>query len=139
MTNGVTETTWLRQLPQEPHNPLSRSTLVYCDNVNAIYLSTNSVQHQRTNHVKLDLHFVCEQVAVGDVRVLHVWITSRLADIFIKGLPTLVFEEFRFSLKHNIFIKGLPTLVFEEFRFSLKHLVWLEFQLQEVSYCVYSV
>jgi hypothetical protein len=30
------------------------------------------VQHQRTKHVEIDLHFVRERVAVGDVRVLHV-------------------------------------------------------------------
>jgi hypothetical protein len=30
-----------------------------------MYLSTNPIQHQRTKHVELDLHFVCERVAVG--------------------------------------------------------------------------
>jgi hypothetical protein len=41
VANGVAEASWLRQL----HNPLLRSTLVYCDNVRAVYLSTNPVQH----------------------------------------------------------------------------------------------
>jgi hypothetical protein len=40
------------------HSPLSRSMLVYCDNISAVYLSTNSVQHKRTKHVEIDLHFV---------------------------------------------------------------------------------
>jgi hypothetical protein len=30
------------------------------------------VQHQRTKHIETDLHFVREQVAIGDLRVLHV-------------------------------------------------------------------
>ena len=63
-----------------------------------MYLSTNLVQHQRTKHVEIDLHFVRERVAVGDVRVLHVPTTSQFADIFTKGLPTSVFTEFRTSL-----------------------------------------
>jgi hypothetical protein len=71
-----------------------RSTLVYCDNVSTMYLSTNSVQHQHTKHAELDLHFVRECVAIGDVRVLHVPTTSQFVDIFIKGLPTMIFEEF---------------------------------------------
>jgi len=98
VANGVAEACWLRQLMQELHCPLTKSTLVYCDNVSAIYLSNNPVQHQRTKQVEIDLHFVCEKVAIGDVRVLHVPTTSQFADIFTKGLPTSVFSEFRSSL-----------------------------------------
>jgi hypothetical protein len=72
----VAEAYWLWQLLQELHAPLTKSTLVYCDNVNAVYLSTNPIQHQRTKHVEIDLHFVWERVAIGDVRVLHVPMTS---------------------------------------------------------------
>ena len=107
VANGVAETAWLRQLLQELHRPLTKSTLVYCDNVSAVYLSTNPVQHQRTKHVEIDLHFVRERVAVGDVRVLHVPTTSQFADIFTKGLPTSVFTEFRSSL--NICSFDVPT------------------------------
>jgi hypothetical protein len=94
VANGVVETCWLCQLLVELHNPLSRTTLVYCDNVNIVYLSTNPVQHQRTKHVEIDLHFVYEGVAVGDIRVLHVPTTSQFTDIFTKGLPSLVFSKF---------------------------------------------
>ena len=57
VANGVAEASWLRQLLAELHSPLAKSTLVYCDNVSAVYLSTNPVQHQRTKHVEIDLHF----------------------------------------------------------------------------------
>jgi hypothetical protein len=98
VANGVAEAAWLRQLLVELHRPLARSTLVYCDNVSAVYLSTNLVQHQRTKHVEIDLHFVRDRVAIGDVRVLHVPTTSQFADIFTKGLPSSTFFEFRSSL-----------------------------------------
>ena len=74
------------------------SLLVYCDNVSAVYLSTNPVQHQRTKHMEIDLHFVRDRVAIGDVRVLHVSTTSQFADIFTKGLSSSTFSEFRSSL-----------------------------------------
>ena len=98
VANGVAEATWLRQLLHELQAPPSRYTLVYCDNISAVYLSTNPVQHQRTKHVEIDLHFVREKVAIGQVRVLHVPTTSQFADIFTKGLPSSVFNEFRSSL-----------------------------------------
>jgi hypothetical protein len=98
VANGVAEATWLRQLLLELHAPPPRCTLVYCDNISAVYLSNNPVQHQRTKHVEIDLHFVREKVAIGQVRVLHVPTTSQFADVFTKGLPSSVFEEFRSSL-----------------------------------------
>ncbi|WVZ94405.1 hypothetical protein U9M48_040298 [Paspalum notatum var. saurae] len=98
VANDVVEASWLRQLLAEIYSPLAKSTLVYCDNVSAVYLSTNPVQHQRTKHVGIDLHFVRDFVAIGAVRVLHVPTTSQFADIFTKGLPFLTFAEFRSSL-----------------------------------------
>lgn len=98
VANAVAETCWLRQLLHELHSLPERATLVYCDNVSAVYLSTNPVQHQRMKHVEIDLHFVREKVAIGSVRVLHVPTTSQFADIFTKGQPTTVFTEFRYSL-----------------------------------------
>jgi hypothetical protein len=98
IANGMAEATWLRQLLHELQTPLSWYTLVYCDNINVVYLSTNPVQHQRTKHMEIDLHFVREKVVIGQVRVLHVPTTSQFVDIFTKGLPSSVFNEFRSSL-----------------------------------------
>jgi hypothetical protein len=98
VANGVVEAVWLRQLLHELHSLLATSTLVFCDNVSAVYLSTNLVQHQRTKHVEIDLHFVRERVACGAVRVLYVPTTSQFVDVFTKGLPSVVFTEFRSSL-----------------------------------------
>jgi hypothetical protein len=98
VANAVAEVSWLRQSLAELHVPLPKTSLVYCDNISAIYMSSNPVQHQRTNHVEIDLHFVREKVALGIVRVLHVPTTSQFADIFTKGLPSALFTEFRTSL-----------------------------------------
>jgi hypothetical protein len=88
--NGVAEASWLHKLLQELHSPLQRATLVYWDNVSAVYLS-NLVQHQRMKHVDIDLHFIRERVAAGNVRVLNAPTTLQFADIFTKGLPSSVF------------------------------------------------
>ncbi|GKC44933.1 ribonuclease H-like domain-containing protein, partial [Tanacetum coccineum] len=98
VANVVVETCWLRNLLRELHTPLSSATLVYCDNVSAVYLSCNPVQHQRTKHIEIDIHFVRDLVAVGQVRVPHVPSRYQFADIFTKRLPSALFEEFRSSL-----------------------------------------
>jgi hypothetical protein len=98
VANCVAESCWLRQLLVELHRPPTRATIVYCDNISAVYLSSNPVLHQRTKHVEIDLHFVRDKVALGEARILHVPTGSQYADIFTKGLPTSVFEEFRTSL-----------------------------------------
>jgi hypothetical protein len=94
----VAEMCWLHNLLQDLRRPVHTATVVYCDNVSAVYLSANPVQHRRTKHIELDIHFVREKVALGAVRVLHVPSSSQYADIFTKGLPTTLFQEFRSSL-----------------------------------------
>ncbi|XP_074277246.1 uncharacterized protein LOC141600888 [Silene latifolia] len=98
VANAVAETCWLRNLLFELHVPILRATLVYCDNISAVYLAGNPVQHQRTKHIELDIHFVREKVQVGSVRVLHVPAAYQYADIFTKGLPRFLFHRFRSSL-----------------------------------------
>jgi hypothetical protein len=98
VANVVSESCWLRNLLLELYCPIHKATMVYCDNVSAIYLSGNPVQHQRTKHIELDIHFVREKVARGQVRVLHVPSRYQIADVFTKGLPLILFQDFRDSL-----------------------------------------
>ncbi|GJZ74693.1 ribonuclease H-like domain-containing protein [Tanacetum coccineum] len=98
VANVVVKTAWIRNLLRELHLPLSTTTLVYCHNVSVVYLSSDPVQHQRTKHIEIDIHFVRDQVIVGYVRVLHVPSRYQFADIFTKGLPYALFDYFLTSL-----------------------------------------
>jgi hypothetical protein len=96
VANVVAEAAWIRQLLNELHSPLPKTTLVYCDNISAVYMSSNQIQHQRTKHIEIDLHFVRERVALGDVRVLHVPTTSHYL-----SLPTSSPKDFRHRYSVN--------------------------------------
>ncbi|GJU75226.1 RNA-directed DNA polymerase, eukaryota, reverse transcriptase zinc-binding domain protein [Tanacetum coccineum] len=98
VANVVAKTAWIRNLLRELHSPLLTATLVYCDNVSAVCMSANPVQHQRTKHIKIDIHFVRDMVKAGHVRVLHVPSRFQYADIFTKGLSSALFEDFCSSL-----------------------------------------
>ena len=94
----VAECCWLRQLLQELHISIPRATVVYCDNVSAVYMTANPVHHRRTKHIEIDIHFVREKVALGQFRVLHVPSAYQFADIMTKGLSIQLFTDFRTSL-----------------------------------------
>jgi hypothetical protein len=94
----VAECCWLRQLLQDLHLQVKTAMIVYCDDVSAIYMSSNPVQHRRTKHIEIDIHFVREKVTLGEVRVLHVPSSHQFANIMIKGLTSALFDKFCFSL-----------------------------------------
>jgi hypothetical protein len=98
VAHAVADTVWLRQLLLEQHRPIEQATIVYFDNISAVYMSGNPVQHRCTKHIQIDIHFIREKVALGQVRVLHVPTSAQFADIFTKGLATTPFQDIRFSL-----------------------------------------
>ena len=98
VANAAAECCWLRNLLRELHVHIDKATVIYYDNVSAVYLSENPVHHRRTKHVELDIHFVREKVALGQFRVLHIPTERQIADVMTKGLPTPLFNEFRNSL-----------------------------------------
>nr|GEX50400.1 NBS-containing resistance-like protein [Tanacetum cinerariifolium] len=91
------------------HDPISDPTLnrSLAGALLAVYLSTNRVQHQRSKHIKIDIHLVRDYVAFRQVRVLHVPSHFQYVDIFTKGLLTALFLEFRSSL--NVQRPHVPT------------------------------
>lgn len=56
VANVVAECVWLCQHLGELLCSVRSATLVFCDNISAIYLSSNPVHHLRTKHIELDAH-----------------------------------------------------------------------------------
>nr|GEV88077.1 hypothetical protein [Tanacetum cinerariifolium] len=98
VANVTTETAWLRNLLRKLHSLLLNATLVYCDNGSAVYMSAKPVQHQRTKHIEINIHFVRDMVKAGHVRVLHVPSRFQYVNIFTNCLPSALFEDFCSSL-----------------------------------------
>lgn len=95
------EAFWIRNVLLELHCRFRGETIVFCDNISAMYMSYNPMSHQRTKHIKINIHFVREKVARGSIRVVHIPSSLQLVDIFTKGLPTSIFTEFHsnFSMR----------------------------------------
>ncbi|CAN6726648.1 unnamed protein product [Malus baccata var. baccata] len=60
MSTTSAEIDWIQQLLQFMHVKLCDAPVLFCDNLFAIALSFNPVQHQWTKHIEIDVHFVRE-------------------------------------------------------------------------------
>lgn len=98
MANAVAELCGIRNLLLEVGCPLNKASMVYCHNISSVYMAHNPVKHQQTKHIEIDIHFVREKVAMGHVKVIHVPSSLQFADVCTKGLPRLLFNQFKTSL-----------------------------------------
>lgn len=68
---------------------------LFCDNLSAINISKNPIQHIRTKHIDIRHHFIRELVEDKVITLEHVRIENKLADIFTKALDASQFEKLR--------------------------------------------
>lgn len=58
----------------------------YCDNVSAISIAHNPVQHDHTKHIEVDRHFIKEKLESGLICTPFISTREQIADILTKGL-----------------------------------------------------
>ena len=89
---GITKVIWLKKLLSELHFPHKKACKLFCDNKAAISISGNLVQHDRTKHIEIDIHFIKEKLEKKIISLPFVRSKDQLADIFTKALTSKVFE-----------------------------------------------
>ena len=57
MAQSVCEIIWISQLLTEVGIETSIPTKLWCDNQAAMHIASNSVFHERTKHIEIDLSF----------------------------------------------------------------------------------
>ena len=71
---------------------------LFCDNLSAINISKNPIQHSRTKHIDIRHHFIRDLVEDKVITLEHVATDLQLADIFTKALDATQFENLRSKL-----------------------------------------
>ncbi|TYJ97126.1 gag-pol polyprotein [Cucumis melo var. makuwa] len=89
--SGCTQLIWMENMLLEYGFDQDTMTL-YCDNMSAIDISKNPVQHSRTKHIDIRHHFVRELVEDKVIKFDHIRSNLQLADIFTKPLDASSFE-----------------------------------------------
>jgi EAL domain-containing protein (putative c-di-GMP-specific phosphodiesterase class I) len=86
ITNVAAEIMWIQTLLDELDIPHPTTASIWCDNFGATYLSVNPVFHARTKHIKVDYHFVREQVTRKQLNIRFISAKDQLADGFTKAM-----------------------------------------------------
>ncbi|KAL5701803.1 hypothetical protein ACHQM5_027101 [Ranunculus cassubicifolius] len=81
---GTCEVVWLRSILGELGFQCTEPSVLHCDNVAAIHLASDSVLHERTTHVEIDVHFLREKVRTGVIFPSFVRTKGQLADTLTK-------------------------------------------------------
>ncbi|KAK0594086.1 hypothetical protein LWI29_016031, partial [Acer saccharum] len=89
--SGCTQLLWMKQMLVD--YGFNQGTLtLFCDNMSAINISKNPVQHSRTKHIDIRHHFIRELVENKCIVLEHVGTNDQLADLFTKPLDATRFK-----------------------------------------------
>jgi len=69
LANAAAEIQWLKTLLSDLHVSTIHPPILWCDNIGAIYLTSNPLFHARTKHIEIDFHYVRDQVLNGQLNV----------------------------------------------------------------------
>ena len=93
----ATQLLWLNSMIRD--YGISRETMVMlCDNMSAINISKNPVQHSRTKHIDIRYHFIKDLVEQKIITLEYIDTSKQLSDIFTKPLGLERFIEIRQAL-----------------------------------------
>lgn len=71
---------------------------LYTENMSAINISKNHVQHNRTKHIDISHHLIRDLVGSKQIMLKHISTKNQIADIFTKPLDVVHFEALRAAL-----------------------------------------
>lgn len=86
MRRLLAELTWLNRLLHDLSAPPVLPIPLHSDSQAALHIARNHVFHERTKHVELDRHFVCQQYLSDLISLTFVPSSSKVTDIFTKPL-----------------------------------------------------
>ena len=65
------------------------------DSKSALALAKNPVLPRKSKHIRIKYHFIRDGLEDGSIKASHIATTDQLADILIKSLGKLKFQEMR--------------------------------------------
>jgi hypothetical protein len=102
MATTTSEITWIKCLLHDlGYDQIEKPTKLFCDSQAAIHIASNSVFHERTKHIEVDCHFVCEKLLNKVIETSYGPNKQQLVDVFTKALTAGPFQEVLDKLTSN--------------------------------------
>eukprot|EP00253_Pinus_taeda_P005172 PITA_05172 len=98
------EALWLRQILSEFGFDQQHPTTLWCDNQSAIQLCKDPVQHQRSKHIEIHMHFIRKLIHDYVLEVQYCSTDDQVAFIFTKALTEAKFTKLRYMLGVQEFV-----------------------------------
>jgi hypothetical protein len=95
ITEVVQEVQWTKQLLNEMEYVVSTPINIYIDNMSAISIGENDVQHDRTKHIDIKYHYIRESVNNNEIKLMYIQTNKQLADIFTKAVTPIIHNTMR--------------------------------------------
>jgi hypothetical protein len=95
ITEVVQEVKWLKQLLQEMNYNVQLPINIYVDNISAICIGENDVQHERTKHIDIKYHYIRENIYNNEIKLVYMPSDQQLADVFTKAVTPVLHTKFR--------------------------------------------
>ena len=92
MAMTTCELKWLKAFLSSLGVPHTRPMSLHCDSQKALHISQNLVFHERTKHIEVDCHFVCDEIIARNINPTFVPSNAQLADVFTKVLSKRQYE-----------------------------------------------
>ena len=77
--------------------------MIHCDNQSCVQMSANPVFHDKSKHIEIWYHFICDMVQKGAVEHSIFRQDDQTGDVLTKPLPRVKFEYFhgRLGVEEN--------------------------------------
>ena len=92
--NCCTQLLWMQKFLHD-YGICQEHFTIYCDNISAINIFKNLVQHSRTKHIEIRHHFIRELVEDGTLTLEFIHTDDQKANLFTKPLNSKHFEFLR--------------------------------------------
>jgi hypothetical protein len=89
--SAICEAIWIQKLLTGLFDLEMEATMILCDNQSCINMTENPVFHDKSKHIEIWYHYICDMVERGVVKLQYVGTNEQAADVLTKPVSHVKF------------------------------------------------